>query len=119
MTAQNIKRMIDETIFSISDEVARVGLSGANIELTNNDQGYDVVRIVSTDGNRLSLSEAEYNKGDFVDNSTNKKLLPKNALQELKKLCGSDDEEWKVIFGEKEILLFECNVFFSILPIGW
>ena len=103
LTAQNIKRMIDETIFSISDEVARVGLSGANIELTNNDQGYDVVRIVSTDGNRLSLSEAEYNKGSFIDNSTNKKLLPKNALQELKKLCGSDDEEWNVVFGEKEI----------------
>ena len=52
--------MIDETIFSISDDNNRPGLSGANIELTNNDQGYEVVRVVSTDGNRLSLSEAEY-----------------------------------------------------------
>ena len=38
----SLKRMIDETIFSISDEVTRVGLAGANIELTRNDIGDDV-----------------------------------------------------------------------------
>ena len=72
ITSQNIKRMIDETIFSISDDSNRPGLSGANIELTNNDQGYEVVRVVSTDGNRLSLSEAEYLAGNRSNLSTHK-----------------------------------------------
>ena len=44
--------------------IAINGLSGANIGLTNNDQGYEVVRVVGTDGNRLSLSEAEYIVGN-------------------------------------------------------
>ena len=114
ITSQNIKRMIDETIFSISDDSNRPGLSGANIELTNNDQGYEVVRVVSTDGNRLSLSEAEYLVGNRSNLSTHKKLLPKGALHELKKLCGNnDDEEWKIIFGDKEVCFSNENSSFQ------
>ena len=114
ITSQNIKRMIDETIFSISDDNNRPGLSGANIELTNNDQGYEVVRVVSTDGNRLSLSEAEYLVGNRSNLSTHKKLLPKGALHELKKLCGNnDDEEWKIVFGDKEVCFSNENSSFQ------
>jgi DNA polymerase III subunit beta len=97
--SQALKRLIDETIFSIAEGNNR-GLNGAHIEHS----GDSVLRLVTTDGNRLSLSETAF-EGSLDQEASgvfDKMLVPKGALSEIRKLCEGPEEVWTIGFGPKE-----------------
>ncbi|MEC7984650.1 MAG: DNA polymerase III subunit beta, partial [Myxococcota bacterium] len=98
----SLKRLLNETVFSIIDQ-ERTNLNGAHIEIVDEGE-LPSLRMVTTDGNRLSLSESKFD-GDYasLDQLIQKMLLPKKALQELLKLCANyGEQEWSISFGQQE-----------------
>ncbi|MCB9780442.1 MAG: DNA polymerase III subunit beta [Alphaproteobacteria bacterium] len=93
-----LRRLIEETQFSVSADDNRYGLNGAHIEEVHGDDGSTRIRVVTTDGSRLSWSEAPF-AGDL--GMGRRMLVPRKALGEIRKLCDADGEEWKIAFGER------------------
>jgi DNA polymerase-3 subunit beta len=92
-----IKEMIQKTIFSISIEDTRYNLSGVYFEPLELD-GHKILRMVATDGHRLSLLDKEI--GEFNEEVFPKGvLLPRKAVSELLKIL---DKPGPIQFGFKE-----------------
>jgi DNA polymerase-3 subunit beta len=72
--------MIERTAFAVSTDETRYNLNGVFFETAGG-----AVRLVATDGHRLSLSEKKLS-GDFA--LKRGVILPRKGLQELKKLLG-------------------------------
>lgn len=113
-----LKRMIDETGFSIADK-ERSGLNGVRLERISEEEG-NFFRMVSSDGTRLSLSQARY-EGDLdpdIDEVFEVTLFPQKALLELKKLCDIDNDDWSLRFGERESQLQKGNTKITVAMIA-
>ncbi|MEL6342275.1 MAG: DNA polymerase III subunit beta [Myxococcota bacterium] len=95
----SLRRIIEETAFSVSNDDNRYGLNGAHMEEVDNDSGQTRLRLVTTDGSRLSYSETTFD-GDF--GMGRRMLLPRKALSEIRKLVDDDSKGWDVAFGERE-----------------
>ena len=107
----DLRRIIEETLFSISSDENRYGLNGGHLEEVTADDGAARVRLVTTDGSRLSWSEAVY-EGEF--GFGRKMLLPRKALAELRKLADRDDETWKIAFGERSATFTAGDLSFMV-----
>ncbi|MBI5556997.1 MAG: DNA polymerase III subunit beta [Deltaproteobacteria bacterium] len=102
--AEDLKDIIEKTIFSVApDNESNFTLTGVLIEKeTKDDKNY--IRMVSSDGHRLSLMKKEVN-GDIskfnIDKTT---IIPRKGVQEIKKFC----ENYKNIlvgFEEKQAVI--------------
>lgn len=78
-----IRMFISRTIFAITTEESRYALNGAKIELSGKE-----IRMVATDGHRLSFIEKH---SDFGAAQLNV-LIPKKTLTELSRLCAEADD---------------------------
>ena len=85
-----IRKMIDQSIIisGASDE-KRAHITGLLFEIINND-AEKVVRMVSTDGNRLSTADCPFEEGARLPESTYH-IIPKKGLVELNKFIGSEE----------------------------
>jgi DNA polymerase-3 subunit beta len=72
--------MIERTFFAVSTDETRYNLNGVFFE-----PGPGTLRLVATDGHRLSLSERDVGASFGLKRGV---ILPKKGLQELKKLLG-------------------------------
>ncbi len=92
--ASVLAAMIDKTIFAVSPDEARYNLSGVLVESA----GANKVRMVATDGHRLSMVEREA-EGFKVETGV---IIPRKGLQELRKLLDQtgDDETKLSIDGQ-------------------
>ncbi|MGE0130064.1 MAG: DNA polymerase III subunit beta [Blastocatellales bacterium] len=90
-----IKTFISRTIFAITTEESRYALNGAKMELSGNG-----IRMVATDGHRLSFIERQSDFG----NAQLDVLIPKKTLTELARLCAETGET--VEFGHNDNHLF-------------
>ncbi|MGH7271569.1 MAG: DNA polymerase III subunit beta [Polyangiaceae bacterium] len=73
-----LRELVDKTHFSISTDETRAHLNSALFEWEG-----DVVRMVTTDGHRLSKMEVKVNGRQ----ASATMLIPLKAIQELRKLC--------------------------------
>jgi len=92
-----LTEMINKTIYSITMEEAGFKLSGVFMEKINKD-GEDFLRMVATDGHRLSLIDKktpDIQKIEIKDGV----MIPKKGLVELNKLAL---EEGRILFGLKQ-----------------
>ena len=105
VSGKDLRRLIDETHFSVSADDNRYGLNGAHLEEVSGSNGTARVRVVTTDGSRLSWSETGY-EGKF--GMGRRMLLPRKVLGEVKKLVESDDAAWDIAFGERSAQ-FHCS----------
>jgi DNA polymerase-3 subunit beta len=80
-----LANMIDKTIFAVSPDEARYNLGGVLIESPS--QG--TVRMVATDGHRLSMVEREAAEFTMQGNA----IIPRKGLAELRKLLDQEGEE--------------------------
>lgn len=76
--------MIDRTIFAVSPDEARYNLGGIFIE----SPAAGVVRMVATDGHRLSMVDRETEEFSMEGGAT----IPRKGLAELRKLLDHNDE---------------------------
>lgn len=86
---EKIKRMIDYTAFSISGDETRINIAGAFIEKQEDNK----LRMVTTDGYRLSMIEEEI--GEPLD-ITEGILIPHKGIIELRKILSDKKEEEKI-----------------------
>ncbi|MDH5523957.1 MAG: DNA polymerase III subunit beta [Desulfobulbaceae bacterium] len=85
--SSQIKELIEKTIFSVAQEgESQFNLTGLLVEKDNN-EGKNILRMVSSDGHRLSLMESEI-ENDISNLKMDKNILiPRKGMQEIKKLC--------------------------------
>lgn len=102
----NLVRMIDHTIFAVSNDQTRYDLSGVYLEQLKS-QGKIYLRMVATDGHRLSMMDQEIGgtKDLHIDRGV---ILPRKGLLELKRVLADEDEisccfmENNVVFWNKD-----------------
>lgn len=98
VSAADLRRIIDETAFAICADDNRYGLNGAHLEEVEGEDGEPRVRMVATDGSRLSWSETRF-MGEFRMNR--QMLLPRKGMLELRKLTEQQETPWSVSFGDR------------------
>lgn len=89
-----IGEMIEKTSFAMSKEEMRSHLNGAFLETEKKDKGY-WMRMVATDGHRLSLVNFHEEDGEFVDMSGGI-IIPRKGISEVKKLVDNGSEHIEV-----------------------
>jgi DNA polymerase III subunit beta len=94
VSAAILANMIDKTIFSVSPDEARYNLSGVYVESPSN----GLVRMVATDGHRLSLIDREA-PGFAMQGGA---IIPRKGLAELRKLLdqAGDTEADLILDGQ-------------------
>ncbi len=102
LPASKLRWLIERTHFAISGEDNRYGINGAHLERVLGDDESVQLRMVATDGHRLSYGQVDF-EGDFE--MSDRMLLPRKALGELRKLCEDSDEEIRLSFGENGALV--------------
>jgi len=93
-----IKEMIEKTVFAASNEESRYHLNG--ILISQNKKGErEILRMVATDGHRLSLLDRESQMIRGIEKGI---IIPKKGVLEIKKIMGDRDgaEEMKVYFDQ-------------------
>jgi DNA polymerase-3 subunit beta len=87
ISAQVIREMIEKTVYAASNEESRYHLNG--ILLTQQKKGEkEVLRMVSTDGHRLSLVDREEMSIRIGEKGI---IIPKKGILEIKKILGEKD----------------------------
>jgi DNA polymerase-3 subunit beta len=97
-----LARLIQRTIFSVSPDETRVHVNSALFEWSG-----DSVRMVTTDGHRLSKAE----ESGIPTSAQATMLIPLRALHELRRLCDEAKGE-----GRSNITISQAgaNAFFSV-----
>jgi len=92
-----LRNMIERTAFSISSDEMRYSLNGILLE-TAPEGGHVVLRLVSTDGHRLSFTEHRLDLKAAEQPFKDKVVLPKKGVMELKRLLDDSDQAVKFAF---------------------
>ena len=83
-----VKELIEKTIFSVAQErESNYTLTGILLEKEKNEEDKSFLRMVSSDGHRLSIMEKELDKecdDIIIEKNT---LIPRKGVSEIKKLC--------------------------------
>jgi len=94
LPAELFRTFIARTIFAITNEESRYALNGAKFEISE-----DSVRMVATDGHRLSFIEKRLNAGgQRLD-----LLIPKKTLAEVAKLSTEADDQIGIAFRDNHL----------------
>lgn len=101
--------MISKTAFAMSADETRYALNGVYLEQTT-DKGKTKLRMVATDGHRLSITEREIAKGWTLKKGV---ILPRKGIQELKKLIEGalgEDTTVELWIDEKHAIAYRGTV---------
>lgn len=98
VTGGELRRLIDETLFSVCLDENRYGLNGVHLEKIDAEGIPARLRMVTTDGSRLSWSEAPFEGALGLGR---RMLLPRKGLQEVKKLVDESEALWEIDFGDR------------------
>lgn len=104
--AKELKRLIDNTHFSMAQQDVRYYLNGMSLETEDT-----VIRSVATDGHRLALSKLEYSAGGLP---TRQVIIPRKGVLEIARLInGEEDKSIKIQFGSNHIRVFSSDFIFT------
>jgi DNA polymerase-3 subunit beta len=101
MTEGHLRRLVEQCAFSVATDDVRYGLNGAHLEEVTT-AGQRRLRMVATDGHRLSAAEAPF-EGQLA--LTPRMLVPRKALAVMRRLLEGDDAMVEIGFGEGAIRL--------------
>ena len=93
-----IREMIEKTVFAASNEESRYHLNGV-LFAQSKQGGKEILRMVATDGHRLSLVDRENQKIRGIEEKGI--IIPKKGVLEIKKIIGDrgGEEEMGVYFN--------------------
>lgn len=98
-----LREMIDMTSFAICHDETKYNLNGIFIKAVEEDS-VSLLRMVATDGHRLSLSEREIPAVSSSDLKSGV-IFPKKGIFELKKITEDDDSEIFLTFLENSVVV--------------
>jgi len=90
VSTQLIREMIEKTVFAASSEESRYHLNGI-LFAQMKQGGKEILRMVATDGHRLSLIDRENQKIRGIEEKGI--IIPKKGILEIKKIIGDRDGE--------------------------
>lgn len=93
VSSRLIREMIEKTVFAASNEESRYHLNGVLFAETKQG-GRELLRMVATDGHRLSLVDRENQKIHGIEEKGI--ILPKKGVLEIKKIIGDQDAEEEI-----------------------
>ncbi len=96
--AEDLRRIIDRTVFAIPTDDQRYGLNGGHLESVEDLEGTPVARLVTTDGSRLCYSGAPF-QGEF--GMGHHMLVPRKALLEVRRMLEQPEAEVAIAFGDR------------------
>jgi len=103
-----VKELIEKTIFSVAQErESNYTLTGILLEKEKNDENKSFLRMVSSDGHRLSIMEKELDKecdDIIIEKNT---LIPRKGVSEIKKI--SEGQKNFSIGSDKKQLVVKTN----------
>ena len=83
-----IRELIDKTIFSAAQErESNYTLTGILLEKEKTEEGTSFLKMVSSDGHRLSIMEKELDKESENISIEKNTLIPRKGVSEIKKVC--------------------------------
>ena len=83
-----IRELIDKTIFSAAQErESNYTLTGILLEKEKKEEGVSSLKMVSSDGHRLSIMEKELDKESENISIEKNTLIPRKGVSEIKKVC--------------------------------
>ncbi len=100
-----IREMIEKTVFAASNEESRYHLNGILL-IQAKQGGKEILRMVATDGHRLSLIDREFPTIQGIEKGI---IIPKKGVLEIKKIMGDRDGE-----DEMEIYFDQTHGFFKM-----
>ena len=95
-----LKSLFDKTSFAMAQQDVRYYLNGILMEITGNS-----IKLVSTDGHRLALSESSLDSGVDDDRQI---IIPRKAVLELSRLLDSSDSEARCELSQNHFRI-ECG----------
>jgi len=106
LSSEVLAELVDKTLFSVALEgETQFNLTGVLVEREMIEEGQKLLRMVSSDGHRLSLMEApvsgEIEKLAMEDRTI---LIPRRGIQELRKFCETADH-LSLGFDEKQAVV--------------
>ncbi|MBA3002503.1 MAG: DNA polymerase III subunit beta [Desulfurivibrio sp.] len=108
LASDRIKDLIDKTIFSVAQEgESQFNLTGVLVEKDISD-GKNMLRMVSSDGHRLSLCETTVESDLSGLNMEKIILIPRKGMQEIRKFT-EGSAEIKISFEEKQAVIKTDN----------
>ncbi|AXA32899.1 DNA polymerase III subunit beta [Francisella adeliensis] len=93
LSQQDFHHIISKIDFSMANDDTRYFLNGMFWEVNGN-----LLRAVSTDGHRMSITEAIINSK--VIDTTCQSIIPKKAITELKKIVAKTEDTIKICLGK-------------------
>lgn len=93
---RELRRLVAQTSFAVAGDDSRYGLNGVFIESREHEGGHRV-RFVGTDGHRLAAAETSTESAVVLSDN---KLLPRKALNVMKKLLERSDDIVEFSFGD-------------------
>lgn len=98
MKADNhiFREMIEKTLYAISNDETKYNLNGILVKVTEEEGSHAVLRMVATDGHRLSIVEKEL-AGVVIPELKKGVIFPKKGIYELKKM--TEEEEGDILLG--------------------
>ncbi len=105
ISTQLIKKMVEKTVFAASNEESRYHLNGILL-IQIKQGGKEILRMVATDGHRLSLIDRE---GPTIRGIEKGIIIPKKGVLEIKKIMGDRDGE-----DEMEVYFDQTHGFFKM-----
>ncbi len=97
LPVQLLREMVEKTVFAASNEESRYHLNGV-LFIQIKKGGKVFLRLVATDGHRLSMVEGESSNIRGIEKGV---ILPKKGILELRKMIGDrdGDEEMEIYFN--------------------
>ena len=104
-----VKELIEKTIFSVAQErESNYTLTGILLEKNKNEEDKSSLRMVSSDGHRLSIMEKDIDKESddiIIEKNT---LIPRKGVAEIKKAC-EGQKNFSIGSDKKQIVVKTKN----------
>lgn len=95
--------MIEKTSYAICFDETKYNLNGVFVR-ANEEDGKSILRMVATDGHRLSITEREFH--GVIDKEMAKGVIfPKKGIFELKKMCEEETTELRLGFMDNSAVI--------------
>src|SRR3989338_4203216 len=101
LEVKTLQEMIEKVDFAVSTDETRYNLNGIFIETLSED-GKSVLKLVATDGHRLSLTQRNIEKKIPLNRGV---IFPRKGVSELKRLIEGKEGEVSFWVGEKHAVI--------------
>lgn len=104
LNVKDLKTLIRQTVFAVSQMETRPILTGVNVSLEDN-----LITFTATDSHRLALRSLKIEENPFDIDSF---VIPGKSLQELNKIFVHDDEQVNMVIMKNQVLFYSENTYF-------